>query len=127
MRWVGEGSELWRVRVDLFVERARPVKPQMNEIAKSLKSALTGNDGDAATGVGEATLDQGTGAANRPVIGLLFWVRADDVGQAALTAVDVARRASASAGAGPDLYDVVVIPRTAVSFSKDRQYPRMPD
>jgi len=124
VRWVGEGSELWRVRVDLFVERVRPAKSQIIEIAERLTSALTGNDGDARSGIG---IDQGTGTANRPVIGLCFWVRADDVGQAALTADDVARRASASAGAGPDLYDVTVIPRNAVSYLKDAKYPPMPD
>jgi hypothetical protein len=128
MRWTGDGSELWRVRVDLFVERREPIKRQMNAIHENLKAQLTQSDGDATTDRGASGLDQGTGAAGRDVIGILFWVRANDVGQAASTAVDVARRVGAGEGVGPGLYDVVVIPRDAVTFSKDgREYPQMPD
>jgi hypothetical protein len=75
----------------------------------------------------ELAVDQGTGVANRPVVGLLFWVRADDVGQAASTAVATARRACSAWRAGnAELYDVTVIPRRAVA-GPDASYPPMPD
>jgi hypothetical protein len=123
VRWAGEGSELWRVRVDLFAELRDP-RRQIDRIAKTLADLLPGNDDKGRAGIG---VDQGTGIAERPVVGLLFWVRADDVGAAAATAVETARRAAASADAGPDLYDVTVIPRSAVAMRDDPGYPPMPD
>jgi len=123
MRWAGVGSELWRVRVDLFAEPRDP-RRQIDRVAERLRNLLTTNDGDPKLDMG---LDQGTGATSRPVVGLLFWVRADDVGGAATTAVEVARRAGENEGVGPELYDVVVIPRAAVVLPSDPQYPSMPD
>lgn len=79
MRWAGEGRELWRVRVDLFAE-VRDARRQVSGISRTLSRLLEGTDGDARSFVG---VDQGTGAASHPVIGLLFWVRANDVGSAA--------------------------------------------
>jgi hypothetical protein len=61
------------------------------------------------------------------VVGLLFWVQADDVGEAARIAVDTARRAGAGCGVGPELYDVTIIPLNAVVLPDDPQYPSMPD
>ena len=127
MRWTGAGSELWRVRVDLFTERRDPVRRELDAIAERLKAALTESDGDAATDRGYFGVDQGTGQAGRPVLGLTFWIRADDVGGAATGAIEVARRVGAGAGAGPGLYDVTVIPRAAVTFPNDPRYPRQPD
>lgn len=124
VRWAGEGSDLWRVRVDLFAEHRDP-KRQVDEIYGSLEALLTGNDGDRTKG--DSGVDQGTGVTDRPVVGLTFWVRADNVGPAATTAVEVARRAGAKAGAGPEIYDVTVIPRNAVVLPDDSGYPRMPD
>ena len=66
-------------------------------------------------------------AAGADVVGVLFWVWADDVGDAARIAVDTARRAGADAGVGPDLYDVVVIPAHGVVWPETVGYPRMPD
>jgi hypothetical protein len=145
-RWAGAGAELWRVRVDLFADPPgpthrqaelprrlgwthvdSPVASQMKSVRARLIEQLIGSDGDTVTDRGDIGLDQGTGAADRSVIGLLFWVRADDVGQAAATAVAVARRAGEQDGVGPELYDVTVIPRAAVSFPGDPEYPRMPD
>jgi hypothetical protein len=124
MRWAGEGSELWRVRVDLFDERQDP-RRQIDRVAKALGDLLTAKDGvKSGSDVGA---DQGTGASSRPVVGMLFWVRADDVGQAATTAVEIARRAGANSGVGPELYDVVVLPRAAVVLPNDPRYPQMPD
>jgi len=62
------------------------------------------------------------------VVGLVFWVRADDVGAVAARAVEVARVAGGAAGVGPELYDVTVIPRDAVVTGSDpAAYPLMPD
>lgn len=44
------------------------------------------------------------------MIGLVFWVRADEVGEAATVAVETARRAGAESGVGPELFDVIVSP-----------------
>jgi hypothetical protein len=71
--------------------------------------------------------DHGLGIEGRPVVGLTFWVRADDVGQAAKTAVESARRAGTESGVGSELYDVVVIPDAAVAIPDDPRYPQMPD
>jgi hypothetical protein len=124
MRWVGDGSELWRVRVDLFAPDREAAR--VAETHHALQLLLTASD-DAARRPGEAAADQGTGIAGRPVIGLSFWVRADDVGQAARIAVETARRAGDDSGVGNDLYDVVVIPNAAVARPNDPAYPPMPD
>jgi hypothetical protein len=97
MRWVGDGSELWRVRVDLFAPDREAVR--VAQAHHALQRQLTASD-DAATRPGEVAADQGTGIAGRPVIGLSFWVRADDV---------------------------VVIPNAAVARPDDPAYPPMPD
>jgi hypothetical protein len=123
MRWAGDGSELWRVRVDLFAESHDP-RRQINKVKDTLRGLVTGNDGEPGADIGA---DQGTGVTTRPVVGMLFWVRANDVGGAAATAVETARRAGEGAGVGPELYDVVVIPRAAVVRPNDPKYPPMPD
>jgi hypothetical protein len=122
MRFVGVGSKLWRVRVDLFT--ADDPGDQVDTCAQSLTSLLDVSDGAVP---GDCCIDQGLGIAASPVIGFLFWVGADDVGHAAMTAVATARRAGADAGAGTDLYDVTVIPSTAVAQPNDPTYPPMPD
>jgi hypothetical protein len=123
VRWAGAGSELWRVRVDLFAvdDDARRV----TSVTESLRHLLTTRDDSAMPE--HIGADQGTGIAGRPVVGLLFWVRADDVGIAARTAVETARRAAEGSGAGPELYDVTVIPEAAVALPHDSAYPPMPD
>jgi hypothetical protein len=59
-------------------------------------------------------MDQGTGVEGQPVIGLVFWVRADDVGAAAVTALQTARLAGSVADVGPEYYDVSLVPRSAI-------------
>lgn len=63
------------------------------------------------------------------MIGLVFWIRADDVGTAASLAVETARRAGAECGAGPELYEVIVIPSTSVRHptETDPAYLPQPD
>lgn len=124
MRWVGAGSELWRVRVDLFA--ADGDGGRVRAAHEAIRAQLTASDG-APSRPGESAADQGTGIEGRPVVGLSFWVRADDVGQAATIAVETARRAGAASGVGTDLYDVVVIPSAAVARPDDPAYPPMPD
>lgn len=53
-------------------------------------------------------------------------VRANDVGSGATTAVDNAHAAGTNTGAGPELYDVVVIPADTVVRPRDVGYPTMP-
>jgi hypothetical protein len=124
LRWVGEGSALWRVRVDLFAEDRDGAR--VRAAHQALERQLTFDDGEASVS-GTSGADQGIGIEGRPVVGLLFWVRADDVGRAAETAVETAARAGAEGGLGSDLYDVVVIPSAAVANPDDPAYPRMPD
>src|SRR5436305_8763183 len=111
VHWVGDGTRLWRVRVDLFAPDSESSRvPATHE---ALQRELTETDG-AVRPWGDSAADQGRGIEGRPVIGLVFWVRADDVGTAASLAVEAARRAGAESGAGPELYEVVVLPSTAV-------------
>jgi hypothetical protein len=124
VRWVGNGSELWRVRVDLFTADSDATR--VVAAHEALQRQLTASD-EAARQPGETGADQGTGLEGRPVAGLSFWVRADDVGQAARTAVETAQRAGTESGVGTALYDVVVIPEAAVARPDDPSYPRMPD
>jgi hypothetical protein len=112
------------VRVDLFAPD--PHGGRVPAAHEALQRELTGSDG-AAGRPGDSAADQGIGVEGRDVVGLLFWVRADDVGQAASLAVETARRAGAESGVGTDLYDVVVIPSGSVSWSDDPAYPAMPD
>jgi hypothetical protein len=124
--WVGEGSELWRVRVDLFAPD--PYDHHVPKTFQALQLELTGTDG-AARASGDSAADQGRGIEGRPVIGLVFWVRADDVGKAASLAVETARHAGTESGVGTELYDVVVIPSTSVAsvYPQISAYPPMPD
>jgi hypothetical protein len=123
MRWVGNGSDLWRVRVDLFAEDHSGAR--VAAAHQALQCQLTSDD--AAEAAGDVAADQGLGVEGRPVVGLLFWVRADEVGLAARTAVETARRAGTDSGIGTELYDVVVIPSAAVARPTDPEYPTMPD
>ena len=127
MHWVGDGSELWRVRVDLFAPDSDSGRvPASHE---ALQRELTETDG-AARPWGDSAADQGRGIEGRPVIGLVFWVRADEVGQAASLAVEAARRAGAESGVGPELFDVSVFPSSSVRTpgEADPAYlPRQPD
>ncbi|MGH9014007.1 MAG: hypothetical protein ACRDZ1_08755 [Acidimicrobiia bacterium] len=61
------------------------------------------------------------------MLGLTFWVRADDVGAAARTALELARRAGAVADVGPDYYDITLVPRDAVVVPWEDHEIRMPD
>jgi len=89
---------------------------------EALRRQLTASDQESPM-PGESSADQGTGIEGRPVVGLSFWVRADDVGEAARTALEAAQRAGAEGGVGSDLYDVVVIP---VARADDPGYPPIP-
>jgi hypothetical protein len=93
VRWVGKGSELWRVRVDLFVTGAERLVDSA-AVARSLESLLTERDEDLEHR-DSVSVDRGLGIEKRPVVGLLFWVGADNVGQAATVAVETALRAGA--------------------------------
>ena len=113
---------MWRVRVDLFADDGDGHR--MSACVEELRGRLSPVGDDAYSDVGG---DQGTGATDRPVVGLLFWVRADGVGDAADIALEAARDAGRNHGVGPELYDVVVIPRDAVVSPGDPNYPSMPD
>ncbi|MGC2190788.1 MAG: hypothetical protein WA751_00425 [Candidatus Dormiibacterota bacterium] len=123
MPYAGAGSGLWRVRVDLFT----PLKGIHTQVAvDAVRSLLLSDDSEVERlGVGG---DSGLGIEGRPVVGLLFWVRADGVGVAASIAVDTAQRATFKCcGETLDLYDVTIIPRGAVILPDDPQYPQRPD
>jgi hypothetical protein len=64
------------------------------------------------------------------VVGLSFWVRADEVGAAVNLAVETAHRAGAESGVGPELFAVSVFPSTSVRRpgEGDPAYlPKQPD
>ncbi len=121
MRWIGDGSHLWRVRVDLFASDDNGSR--VSACARELDCLLTGDEGSGGGSGG----DQGLGVEGLPVVGLLFWVRADDVGSAATLAVETTRHAGRSHGVGPGLYDVTVIPEDAVTMPRNPAYPARPD
>lgn len=122
MRAAGSGSHLWRARVDLFAQDDDTAR--VSKAATALRGLLR-HEGD--VGSSDAGADQGLGVTERPVVGLLFWVHADDVGAAALTAVETAQRAGVAQGVGPELYDVTIIPEEAVVCPDDPSYPAFPD
>jgi hypothetical protein len=124
VRWAGDGSELWHVRVDLIAPDGEGWRVSA---AHAELMTLLADDGAPTQGYG-AGVDQGIGVEGQPVIGLSFWVRADDVSGAAATALATARAAAGSKDiAGPDYYDVVLVPRTAVLMPPDQHELRMPD
>jgi hypothetical protein len=119
MRFAGNGSDSWHVRVDLLAPDDDGTR--VGRVAEALRSSLYGEDGHPGHGAG---VDQGTGVEGQPVIGLTFWVRADDLGAAALTALETARRAGANADVGPAYYDVSLVPQAAVArLGKDHTIP----
>ena len=126
MHWVGDGTELWRVRVDLFA--ADGEGDRVPATHQALRRQLTETDGEARPW-GDSVADQGRGIEGRPVVGLVFWVRADEVGQAASLAVATARRAGTESGVGPELYEVTVLPSSAVRWpgEDDPAYLPKPD
>jgi hypothetical protein len=76
---------------------------------------------------GDHGVDQGIGDARRPVVGFLFWVRADELGQAAQTAVDFARVVGRYPGVDPSLYKVAVLPADAVARPRSPDDPYFPE
>ena len=75
MRWAGEGSELWRVRVDLFAE-----DEERSRIASDALRGLLSSDDEEDRAGGGVGSDHGTGIAGRSVVGLLFWVQPTTLG-----------------------------------------------
>jgi len=122
MLYAGDGPEAWHVRVDLIApdDDGSRVSPT----AEALGALLQGSRDGHGHGFG---VDQGIGVEGQPVLGLTFWVRAMDLGAAALTALDTARRAGAVIEAGPDYYDVVLVPRSVIVGPEDEHEMRMAD
>jgi hypothetical protein len=109
MLHAGDGVHAWHVRVDLIAPDNDGARVGL--VADALRQQLQGTHEGRGWGAG---VDQGTGVEGQAVIGLSFWVRADDLGGAALTALETARRAGAAAEVGPDYYDVSLVPRSSV-------------
>jgi hypothetical protein len=123
VRWIGSGQELWRVRVDLLIDDARADSACV--IAERLGLMLIADSEPAAPS--ELGVDRGLGVTARPVLGLLFWVRANDVGDAATSAVGEARSAAAECRMAFELYDVTLIPEQAVVLPDVPLFPPLPD
>jgi hypothetical protein len=123
MRAAGEGGELYCARVDLFadVEEPNSVVPPCADALCDLLGIARGK-----WERGEIGVDRGIGVEGSPVVGFLFWVRGEDIGDAARTAVRTARAAGAPFDVGPRLYDVSLIPSAAVILP-DKPFPRLPD
>jgi hypothetical protein len=111
------------VRVELFAEDGNAMH-RIGASAVALEQLLPDDDGETLPGIGgDHGVDGGIGDARFPVVGFLFWVRADALGEAAETAVEFARRVGRWPGAGPGLYKVVVLPEDAVARPDDPLYP----
>lgn len=61
------------------------------------------------------------------MVGLTFWVQADDLAAAATTALATARTAGEAAEIGPGYYDVTLVPRDAIVVPWEDHTVRMPD
>ena len=122
-RCVGDGARAWRVRVELFAldDSASRVIASLNSLGRLLPT----DDGQSLSAWHslEHGVDQGIGDAARPVVGFVFWVRANDLGVAAQTALDFARTVGDGLGVGPQLYKVSVIPAEAVPPVVHEPYP----
>ena len=122
-RCVGDGARAWRARVELFAldDSAARVTASM----RSLGRLLPADDGQRLSALHslEHAVDLGIGDAARPVVGFVFWVRSNDLGLAAHTAVEFARTVGDGLGVGPRLYTVSVIPAEAVPPGVQEPYP----
>jgi hypothetical protein len=119
-RYVGEGAQVWRVRVELFAED--PIE-RVTAAWRSLDRMLPDDDGQQLRPPynWSFAVDQGIGEAS--VVGFLFAVRADGLGTAAERAVDLARRVGGDCGVGPELFKVTLIPAEVVPVGQMEWYP----
>lgn len=108
MRSIGDGPSLWRVRVAVTGKR---VEPDLAEsVMRYLESTLTGEQEPFDIGA-----DFADGETGSPIVGASFWVRAADVGAAALLAVvSMMTSYQAVTSERPSLYEVELVPREAV-------------
>jgi hypothetical protein len=88
--------------------------------AEALQLLLTGGNRDDPFGA----VDQGTGIAE-PVIGMVFSVAADGPGEAADTAVSVAKQALGDKALA--LYGVSAFPHATAPEQRDQSYPSLND
>ena len=108
MRSIGDGTDLWYVRVVMKTDEANADAGA--RLLPHLENLLTGarEDFDLCTEVG-------IGETGDTTIGANYWVRADDVGEAARIAVRTMELSVQAAGvASRGLYEVTVVPRHAV-------------
>jgi hypothetical protein len=117
MRWVGEGPQLFSVRVDVIApdDDDRWVKL----IAGALNSRLPFRDPAV---VGGPAGDQGRGHEGSPVVGLTFMVRSSGFGAAANLAVETALAAASDVGARGPVYDVVLAPEDPEALSTKARF-----
>jgi hypothetical protein len=117
MKWVGDGQELFSVRVDVIApdDDSRWVKL----IATALNSRMPFHD---PTVVGGPGGDQGRGHEGSPVVGLTFMVRASGFGDAAQLAVETALAAASDVGLPGPVYDVVLVPENPRTLGKAARF-----
>jgi hypothetical protein len=117
MQAFGSGAEHWRVRVAVLANGA--TIHDMEAVIERLRRRLEAQPGvDDGWGVcGEYS----TGEAGDQVVGASFWVAADDVGDAASTAVaTLVTECEGLTGRSHHLYEVLVVPHGAT-----REEPRI--
>jgi hypothetical protein len=117
MRWIGEGPELFSVRVDV-------IAPDDDDrwfllVAEALNSRLPFRDPAV---VGGPAGDQGRGHEGSPVVGLTFMVRASDFGAAANLAVETALAAASDVGVRGPVYDVVLVPENPSALGTEARF-----
>ena len=122
MRWIGEGAQLFSVRVDLVApdDSSRWV----TLVADALRARLPFSNG---TDCGLAGVDQGRDIEGSPVVGLTFLLRADDIAAAANLAVETARAAGVDAGVAGRVFDVVLVPEDSLVLPEEERFIPMPD
>jgi hypothetical protein len=125
MRSLGDGRDLWRVEVVLWVPT--PEADRVRELVDTVAAATATNVGDDQPVSHGADVEQAWSYDIQPPeggVGVACWVRADSVGDAADTAWGVIQAAAARVlGTGARLWDVRVLPCAAILTASDTGTP----
>jgi hypothetical protein len=117
-------SALWRLRIDLFAPDDGAFQVRFTEALKSRLSAFNNPRLLLAFGT-----DSGTGLLDgQRIVGSTFWIDSETLGSAAELGVGLVEESFHEACEGQfRLYDVVVLPSSALTTSVQEGFPPIPD
>ena len=117
MRWFGDGPTLWRVRVILEAGHAQLGHLEM--LLERLRHLLSDRQGEADPW--DLGGEFARGEVDEATIGASFWVRAEEIGEAARLAVaTLTSTCEAVTGERHSLYEINLVPDDAVVTSRSR-------